>query len=67
MRVMHIRRGLPFTSALHDPQRPALQFQRTASSGDCLACTSCTASSTTIPGKVSTSYDLSSPPSLSPR
>ncbi len=50
MRVMQSRRGLPFTSALHEPHRPALQFQRTASSGDCFACTSWTASRTTIPG-----------------
>src|SRR6266508_1733195 len=29
-RVMHSSRGLPFTSALHEPQRPALRFQRRA-------------------------------------
>ncbi len=55
IRVMHIRRGLPLISALHDPQRPALQFQRTASDGSCLAWMSWMASSTTIPGYVSTS------------
>jgi hypothetical protein len=50
MRVMHIRRGLPLISALHDPQRPALQFQRTASVGSCFAWMSWMASSTTMPG-----------------
>ena len=30
--VMHISRGLPLISALHDPHLPALQFQRTARS-----------------------------------
>src|SRR6476660_8894253 len=39
MRSMHNRRGFPFTSALHEPHFPALQFQRTARSGDCVACT----------------------------
>ena len=29
-RVMHINRGLPLTSAEHDPHLPALQFHRTA-------------------------------------
>jgi hypothetical protein len=32
MRVMQRSFGLPFTSALHEPQRPALQFQRHARS-----------------------------------
>ena len=36
-RVMHMRRGLPFTSAEHDPHLPALQFQRTARSLACSA------------------------------
>ena len=31
-RHMHISRGLPLTSALHEPHLPALQFQRTARS-----------------------------------
>ena len=35
MRVMHMRRGLPLTSALHEPHLPALQFQRTAISFAC--------------------------------
>ena len=50
MRVMHISRGLPLISALHDPHRPALQFHRTASVGSCLAWMSWIASSTTMPG-----------------
>ena len=32
IRVMHMRRGFPFTSALHEPHLPALQFHRTARS-----------------------------------
>ena len=52
-RVMHIRRGRPFTSAEHDPHFPALQFQRTARSGACSAWMRWTASSTTIPGATS--------------
>ena len=32
-RVLHIRRGRPFTSALQEPHLAALQFQRTARSG----------------------------------
>jgi hypothetical protein len=31
-RVMHMRRGIPFISAEHDPHFPALQFHRTARS-----------------------------------
>ena len=52
-RVMHMSLGMPFTSAEHDPQRPALQFQRTARSFACSAWILCTASSTTIPVVVS--------------
>ena len=33
MRVLHVSRGRPFTSAEHEPHLPALQFQRTARSG----------------------------------
>jgi hypothetical protein len=33
IRVMHISRGCPLISALHEPRLPALQFQRTARSG----------------------------------
>ena len=53
-RSMHVSRGRPLTSALHEPQRPALQFQRTARSGACRACTSWMASSTTMPGATGT-------------
>ena len=52
-RVMHIRRGLPFTSAEHDPHFPALQFQRTARSFACSAWIWWTASSTTMPSDTS--------------
>jgi hypothetical protein len=51
---MHISRGLPFTSALHEPQRPALQFQRTARSFAWVACTRWMASRTTSPSSAST-------------
>ena len=54
MRVMHMRRGLPFTSALHDPHRPALQFHRQARSLAWCACTQWTASRTTIPSSSGT-------------
>ena len=37
MRVMHMSRGLPFTSAEHEPHLPALQFQRHARSGASVA------------------------------
>jgi hypothetical protein len=33
IRVLHVSRGRPFTSAEHEPHLPALQFQRTARSG----------------------------------
>ena len=33
--VMHIKRGLPFISAEHEPHFPALQFHLTAKSGSC--------------------------------
>src|SRR5207253_1562578 len=52
-RVMHIRRGRPFTSAEQEPHFPALQFQRTARSLACSAWMRCTASSTTIPSETS--------------
>ena len=54
-RVLHISRGRPFTSALHEPHLAALQFQRTARSGAWLRWISSTASSTTIPVSTSTS------------
>jgi hypothetical protein len=34
---MHMSAGAPLISALHDPHLPALQFQRTARSGVCVA------------------------------
>jgi hypothetical protein len=34
---MHINLGLPLISALQDPHLPALQFQRTAKSGESVA------------------------------
>src|ERR687897_485797 len=49
MRVLHKSLGLPFISALHEPQWAALQFQRTARSGACWACIASTASRTTMP------------------
>src|SRR3954465_11216136 len=39
IRVMHISRGRPLISALHDPHLPALQFHRTARSPAWVACT----------------------------
>ena len=49
IRVMHMSRGLPFTSAEHEPHLPALQFQRTARSGASSAWTRWTTSRTTSP------------------
>ena len=46
---MHIRRGLPFTSALQEPHLPALQFQRTARSAACVAWMVWMTSRTTCP------------------
>ena len=53
IRVMHISRGRPLISAEQDPHLPALQFQRTARSPAWVACTSRTASSTTMPSAAS--------------
>src|SRR2546423_8276530 len=39
MRVLHVRRGRPLTSAEQEPHFPALQFQRTARSGARWPCT----------------------------
>src|SRR3954447_23686566 len=64
---MHISFGRPLTSALHEPHLPALQFQRTARSPACVACTRWMASSTTSPVSTSTSKSWSSPPDRSPR
>ena len=54
-RVLHISRGRPLTSALHEPHFAALQFQRTARSGAWRRWISSTASSTTMPDSASTS------------
>ena len=54
IRVMHIKLGLPLTSALQDPHLPALQFQRTPRSGTCVACSRWMMSSSTSPSLTST-------------
>ena len=51
---MQSSRGLPLISALHEPHLPALQFQRIARSPAWVACTRCSASSTTSPSETST-------------
>jgi hypothetical protein len=56
IRVMHMSRGCPLISALHDPHLPALQFQRTARSGARRAWTWWMTSSTTIPSSEGTVY-----------
>ena len=53
MRIMHMRRGWPLTSALHEPHLPALQFQRQARSLALSAWIWCTESSTTMPSVTS--------------
>src|SRR5262245_25053879 len=67
MRVMHMRRGLPLISAEHEPHLPALQFQRQARSGACVAWIWWTASRTTMPGVMSAVYSWKAPPFSSPR
>src|SRR5262245_57182044 len=64
---MHISRGRPLISALHEPHLPALQFHRTARSPACVAWTRWIASSTTSPVSTSTSKSWRSPPDWSPR
>ena len=54
MRVMHMSRGLPSISALHEPHLPALQFHRQARSGACVACRRWMTSSTTMPSSAFT-------------
>ena len=54
-RVLHISRGRPLISALHEPHLAALQFQRTARSVAWLRWISSTASRTTIPVSASIS------------
>lgn len=67
IRVMQSSRGRPFTSALHEPHLPALQFHRTARSGAWVACRRCTRSSTTSPSWTSTWYETKPPSPASPR
>ena len=55
IRVMHISRGFPLTSALHDPHFPALQFQRTARSPAWVAWSTCSTSRRTMPSSQGTS------------
>src|SRR5580765_222878 len=66
IRVMHISRGIPLTSAEQEPHLPALQFQRQARSLACSAWILCTASSTTMPSETSVLYSANFPPA-SPR
>ena len=54
IRVMHSRRGLPLISAEHEPHLPALQFQRTARSGVCVAWRRWMMSRTTSPSLTAT-------------
>ena len=67
IRVMHISRGLPLTSAEHEPHLPALQFHRTARSGVWVCCRRWMMSSTTSPSLTSTVKSCSAPPASSPR
>src|SRR5207249_10087785 len=54
IRVMHISRGLPLISALHEPHLPALQFQRQARSLAWVAWILWITSRTTMPSSGST-------------
>ncbi len=67
MRVMHMRRGLPLISALHEPHLPALQFQRQARSPAWVAWSVWITSSTTMPSCEGTWYSRNAPPLASPR
>src|ERR1700674_3930792 len=67
IRVLHVSRGRPLTSAEQEPHLPALQFQRTARSGAWCAWMWWSASSTTISGAMGTWYVTGCPPSRSPR
>jgi hypothetical protein len=67
MRVMQSSFGLPLTSALQEPHLPALQFQRTARSGACVAWIRWMMSRTTSPSLTSTVKSWRSPPAASPR
>ena len=61
-RVLHVRRGRPLTSALHEPHFAALQFQRTARSGAPWPWIQWSASRTTIPSSTGTSNVDVAPP-----
>ncbi len=67
IRVMHMSRGLPLISALHEPHLPALQFQRQARSSAWVAWIRWMTSRTTRPSPPSTLYSLKSPASGLPR
>ena len=54
IRVMHISRGRPLISALHDPHLPALQFHRTARSWASVCWSRWMMSRTTSPSLTST-------------
>jgi hypothetical protein len=54
IRVMHVSRGRPLTSALHEPHFPALQFHRMARSLACWAWIRWSTSRTTSPSSAST-------------
>ena len=67
IRVMHMRRGLPLISALHEPHLPALQFHRHARSPAWVAWSVWMTSSTTMPSCEGTRYSTNAPPLASPR
>src|SRR5438128_1909110 len=67
IRVMHMSRGLPLISTLHEPHLPALQFQRTARSVAWRRWTSWMASRTTHCGEAATVKSAKSPPAALPR
>src|SRR6201999_2678079 len=67
MRVMHMSLGMPLISAEQEPHLPALQFQRQARSGACVAWIWWTASRTTMPSPTSARSSCNLPPSDSPR
>src|SRR5438105_10271946 len=66
-RVLHISFGRPLISALQEPHRAALQFQRHARSGAACAWIQWMASRTTMPVSTGTLYSRNSPPERSPR
>jgi hypothetical protein len=54
IRVIQLSRGFPLISIEQDPHLPALQFQRQARSGSCVACSRWITSRTTSPSFTST-------------